>query len=366
MLAWNHDSEFIATIDKEVRMRKRRHWIFSLLCILFLYSIMRSKLIIKDLQTRIKYTVYPKILEREHRSKLTFNSTMVNNSTMIKQYPEDTLSSSIECRRRKSKQFRLSAGELPLTALASPFRSGNTWVRHLLQMATGIGTSALYCDSELRFMGFPFECNDANYRKVLVVKTHEPRPPGPPKLLTVRSRKRVRERLVPQPARKNPPIDRAVVLIRDPYNYLVANMYSSHLDVVKEEEYFGDSKWRTALPGLLEWWIDFNDYWLRKFQGLVYPLLYSKLLTHTETELWKLMNFLNITYADSDIKCAIDNKEGNFHRKHFVWTRINDITELFNHTMKTKIDDSVKALSETLRTKYSIEWVNETHIVRVS
>ena len=33
--------------------------------------------------------------------------------------------------------MKLSDTPLPLTALASPWRSGNTWVRHLLQEATG-------------------------------------------------------------------------------------------------------------------------------------------------------------------------------------------------------------------------------------
>ncbi len=57
-------------------------------------------------------------------------------------------------------------------ALASPPSSGNTWVRGLLEQATGICTGAIYCDSRLVKGGF----NGEHVRSgtVLAVKLHSP------------------------------------------------------------------------------------------------------------------------------------------------------------------------------------------------
>ena len=59
----------------------------------------------------------------------------------------------------------------PVTALASFPGSGNTWLRYLLQQATGVTTGSVYKDFALLKNGFPSE-SVAN-GSVLVVKTHE-------------------------------------------------------------------------------------------------------------------------------------------------------------------------------------------------
>ena len=56
-------------------------------------------------------------------------------------------------------------------ALASLPGSGNTWVRGLLETATGICTGAVYCDISLRVTGFAGEFVRSG--STLVVKTHE-------------------------------------------------------------------------------------------------------------------------------------------------------------------------------------------------
>lgn len=58
-----------------------------------------------------------------------------------------------------------------IVALASFPGSGNTWLRYLLQQATGIYTGSVYKDYGLLKNGFPAE-NVMN-GSVLVVKTHE-------------------------------------------------------------------------------------------------------------------------------------------------------------------------------------------------
>ncbi|XP_077866233.1 uncharacterized protein LOC144353830 [Saccoglossus kowalevskii] len=48
-----------------------------------------------------------------------------------------------------SCDLRFSEKKLPIVALASPPGAGNTWVRHLLQQATGIYTGSVYRDGRI-------------------------------------------------------------------------------------------------------------------------------------------------------------------------------------------------------------------------
>ena len=59
----------------------------------------------------------------------------------------------------------------PVVALASFPGSGNTWLRYLIQQATGFLTGSVYKDYALLKNGFPAE--NVNNGSVLVVKTHE-------------------------------------------------------------------------------------------------------------------------------------------------------------------------------------------------
>ena len=65
--------------------------------------------------------------------------------------------------------FRKSNGRDPVALVSVP-GSGNTWVRKLMERATGICTGSIYCDIPLRIKGFVGEyVRDGS---VLVVKTH--------------------------------------------------------------------------------------------------------------------------------------------------------------------------------------------------
>jgi hypothetical protein len=65
--------------------------------------------------------------------------------------------------------FRQSRGNEPVALVSVP-GSGNTWVRGLLEKATGICTGSIYCDYPLRIKGFVGEY--VRDDSVLVVKTH--------------------------------------------------------------------------------------------------------------------------------------------------------------------------------------------------
>ncbi len=65
--------------------------------------------------------------------------------------------------------FQESKGHSPVALVSVP-GSGNTWVRGLLEKATGICTGSIYCDFPLRIKGFVGE--NVHDGSVLVVKTH--------------------------------------------------------------------------------------------------------------------------------------------------------------------------------------------------
>ena len=92
-------------------------------------------------------------------------------------------------------------------ALVSTEGSGNTWVRGLLEMTTGICTGFLYCDFMMRKQGFIGEGIKSG--SVLVVKTHT---------------------LIPQwhgikykhPKHDEPYYGSAIFIVRNPFNALIA------------------------------------------------------------------------------------------------------------------------------------------------
>lgn len=336
-------------------MLKRRQLVIGVIFIIAIY--LMTLIVTTNLHSSISEGQDVKSHSQRSHIAQTNNSTIHGTVSVISkerlkvknvlsyQFPPIFVSQKSSCVQRRAGKVVLSDHDLPLTAMASPWRTGNTWIRHLLQMATGLGTSSLYCDMELSRKGFPFECSHTQFRRSLIVKSHEPNI--------------VRNKAINI---TSPSFERAILIIRDPYNYIVANIYSGHLDTAKEEDYLReDSKWRKSHPLLLEWWNVLNEYWLKEFKGPVYPLLYSKFLTDTETELKNVLDFLRVQYTDADIKCAIGNKEGSFHRKRIVWKQIRDITELFNSTVKSKIDESIKSLSNHLRLRYNVSWMNEVH-----
>ena len=71
--------------------------------------------------------------------------------------------------KESSCSFMNGSNRLPV-ALASTSGSGNTWIRGLLEKATGICTGFLYCDYAMRREGFIGESIKSG--SALVVKTH--------------------------------------------------------------------------------------------------------------------------------------------------------------------------------------------------
>ena len=122
-------------------------------------------------------------------------------------------------------------GSRPLVALASFHGSGNTWLRYLLEQATGIFTGSIYCD-ELLKITFPGEFIVSG--SVVAVKTHHADSPELPKDVQLFLKKKV--------------YDKAIVLVRNPFDALLSEAnrrwnskkhINDHIGLADERKFIG-------------------------------------------------------------------------------------------------------------------------------
>lgn len=112
--------------------------------------------------------------------------------------------------------------ESPLVALVSFHGSGNTWMRYMLEQATGIFTGSIYCDSILKAV-FPGESVASG--NVMVIKTHHSDSTELPKDV--------------QLATKQERYHKAIVLVRDPFDALVSEANRRWNSIKSENAHVG-------------------------------------------------------------------------------------------------------------------------------
>lgn len=175
-----------------------------------------------------------------------------------------------------------------LTGLVSFPGSGNTWLRYLLQQATGIATGSVYLDEGLAEYGFPGE--NIQNASMLVVKTHQ------------------------MPNIKH--FDKIILLIRQPMDAIRAefnrrigghNGFATYSD-------FQSSKWKDFVQEQSEHWYHFYKAWL-EFKGPMLVLNYDDLVSDTFRILFQVLKFLDFPPVTHDIwNCLDSNSKGNLHR----------------------------------------------------
>ncbi|XP_050667635.1 WSCD family member AGAP003962 [Leptidea sinapis] len=183
-----------------------------------------------------------------------------------------------------------------VVALVSYPGSGNTWLRYLLQQATGIMTGSVYMDYGLKLHGFPAE--NVTDGSVLVVKTHE----------------------TPTTNRK---YDSAILLIRNPRDALLADfnrLHKGHIGTApksafKRKSNEHRSSWSKYVSVELTGWESMHRMWLTTFKGPLHIVFYETLVRDTRMTLQRTLDFLNHTVDEEDMSCALAYKEGIYRRK---------------------------------------------------
>ena len=114
----------------------------------------------------------------------------------------------------------------PITALVSFPGSGNTWMRYLIEQATGVFTGSVYCDKGLKVVHPGEHITSAN---VMVVKTHQ-----------------AEATLVPvsQEMFGHTHFNQAILILRNPFDALVSEANRrwggyGHTGVASENDFIG-------------------------------------------------------------------------------------------------------------------------------
>ncbi|XP_046563244.1 WSCD family member AGAP003962-like [Haliotis rubra] len=181
---------------------------------------------------------------------------------------------------------RLSSKVLPNIALVSYPGSGNTWTRHLIQQLTGIATGSVYIDEALRLNGFPGE--SLSNGSVVAVKTHE--------------------------YYEGKRYTRAILLIRNPYEAFLSLfklIKSNHTGELTVDKYGKD--WDEFAFKEIDHYHKLLASWMKHRDVLL--IFYDALKQNLTQELVKIKAFLGESDIAGDIRCAMINSAGTFHRK---------------------------------------------------
>jgi len=192
------------------------------------------------------------------------------------------------------RHLGLKAAPGPVTALASFPGSGNTWLRYLLQQATGVSTGSVYKDVALLKNGFPAE--SVVNGSVLAVKTHEWGPA-------------TRDMFT-----------KAILLIRDPFDSILAEFNrrsGGHVGHASQEKFNRDKGrfWQDFVINKAKDWEAMNTDWIENFPGPLLVILYSDLINKVEEQLRRTLDFLSVSVTKEQMECAMKRKEGIYRRK---------------------------------------------------
>ncbi|KAG9340590.1 hypothetical protein JZ751_021412 [Albula glossodonta] len=207
-----------------------------------------------------------------------------------------------------------------LVALSSFPGAGNTWVRHLVELATGYYTGSYYFDGSLYNKGFKGEKDYWKSGRTICVKTHE-------------SGKREIEMY-----------DAAILLIRNPYRCLMAEFNrkcAGHLGYASEQ-HWRSKEWPEFVGSYASWWASHVLDWLR-YGRRVLVVHYEELQGALFPTLRAITSFLNASASQERLLCAESNQDGHFKRSG------KRSFDPFTPEMKLLIDGYIRTVDRALR-----------------
>ncbi|XP_070572868.1 sialate:O-sulfotransferase 2-like [Ptychodera flava] len=215
-------------------------------------------------------------------------------------------------------------GSMSLVALASFPGSGNTWVRHIIERATGIYTGSFYTDGELFKKGFKGEREHWKKRNTVVVKTHD------------FSQEHIKD------------YDAVVLIIRNPYKAMIAEhnrKFGGHTGYATEDKYTKGTEWTDFVMGKSRTWTNTALMWMQHCPKVL-VIHYEDLLSDINSQLHRLLTFLNIEISQERLLCAELNSSGKFKRP----SRNKGLSfDPFTQEMHEYVDIYIKAVAMALK-----------------
>ncbi|KAM6377345.1 sialate:O-sulfotransferase 2 [Pluvialis apricaria] len=178
-----------------------------------------------------------------------------------------------------------------LVALASFPGAGNTWARHLIELATGFYTGSYYFDGSLYNKGFKGERDHWRSGRTICIKTHES------------GQKEIES------------FDSAILLIRNPYKALMAEFnrkYGGHIGFAAHAHWKG-KEWPEFVANYAPWWATHTLDWLR-YGKKVLVVHFEDLKQDLFVQLQRMVGLLGITACEDRLLCVEGQKDGNFKR----------------------------------------------------
>lgn len=185
----------------------------------------------------------------------------------------------------------LPAKSKKLIALASFPGAGNTWARHLIELATGFYTGSYYFDGSLYNKGFKGERDHWRSGRTICIKTHES------------GQKEIEA------------FDAAILLIRNPYKALMAEFnrkYGGHIGFAAHAHWKG-KEWPEFVRNYAPWWATHTLDWL-KFGKTVLVVHFEDLKQDLFTQLGRMVSLLGVAVREDRLLCVESQKDGNFKR----------------------------------------------------
>ncbi|XP_058014698.1 sialate:O-sulfotransferase 2 isoform X4 [Ahaetulla prasina] len=216
----------------------------------------------------------------------------------------------------------LTARAKQLVALASFPGAGNTWARHLIELATGFYTGSYYFDGSLYNKGFKGERDHWRSGRTICIKTHES------------GQKEIEA------------FDAAILLVRNPFKALMAEFnrkYGGHIGFASHAHWKG-KEWPEFVKNYAPWWVTHTLDWL-KFGKKVLVVHFEDLKQDLFVQLKRMVSLLGITVHEDRLLCVEGQKDGNFKRSGLRKLEYDPYTP----EMKKMINGYIKTVDMALK-----------------
>ncbi|KAK7934123.1 hypothetical protein WMY93_005019 [Mugilogobius chulae] len=208
-----------------------------------------------------------------------------------------------------------------LFALSSFPGAGNTWARHLIELATGFYTGSYYFDGSLYNKGFKGERDHWRSGRTICIKTHES------------GRKEIEA------------FDAGILMIRNPYKALMAEFnrkYGGHIGFASQAHWKG--KVARVCEKLLPWWASHTLDWLQ-FGRRVHVVHFEELKRDLFAQLKGMVQFLGLEVSEERLLCVEGQKDGNFKRSGLRKLEYDPYTA----EMRAHIDELIRTVDAALK-----------------
>jgi len=216
----------------------------------------------------------------------------------------------------------------PPCALASYPGSGNTWVRQLIEGATGVFTGSRYKDLQIQMYGLWGEIRDWQDGTTIVQKTHDSHPNHV----------------------KNDFGGRGILILRNPYDAVLSDhnfLFGGHMGVGPPTS-FDREDWSQFVSIEAESWLSLALHWVSSApRGSLLVLHYEQVKNDLENQMLKILRFLGVPADQGRLACLLKHRNGFFRRK----SKERPESLPFSKSLRTQMDLLIDNLSQYLITQ---------------